>query len=257
MPIKFTYKHVKEHIESLGLKLLSNEYLGIDAKLDILLKCGCSRSTTFYRIKNGHTSCNSCHKKLSNKEVEEGLKKLGLELLSKYNNNREKIKFRCSCGKVHRSTYDSIRRGTRCKECGKNKRRKNFSGPNNPKWNPDREQVKLNKLMSNRYRKLVRRLYEKTGEIKDKSSHELLGYSQEELTKHLESFTCFDSIKDKDWHIDHIFPIKAFLEYGITDADIVNALDNLRPVLASENLGKNDAYDKDEFKKYLVDRRLL
>jgi hypothetical protein len=54
-----------------------------------------------------------------------------------------------------------------------------------------------------------------------------------------------------EWHIDHIFPIKAFIDHGITDLSIINDLDNLRPLSKKENLSKNAKYDKDKFMKWL------
>ncbi len=41
-----------------------------------------------------------------------------------------------------------------------------------------------------------------------------------------------------EWHIDHTKPIKRFLEQGITDVAVINALCNLRPLWAKENLSK-------------------
>jgi hypothetical protein len=35
-------------------------------------------------------------------------------------------------------------------------------------------------------------------------------------------------------HVDHIFPIQAFLDHGILDLKTINALDNLRPMLGPE-----------------------
>lgn len=52
-------------------------------------------------------------------------------------------------------------------------------------------------------------------------------------------------------HIDHIIPVKAFVENGITDPRVVNHLSNLRPMLASENLSKSWKYDIDEFEAYM------
>jgi hypothetical protein len=43
-----------------------------------------------------------------------------------------------------------------------------------------------------------------------------------------------------EWHIDHIMPINHFIKSGITDPAIVNALENLQPLWAYENLSKGD-----------------
>lgn len=74
---------------------------------------------------------------------------------------------------------------------------------------------------------------------------EACGYSFDELTKRIES-----QFKDgmswdnrSEWHIDHIKPIKAFLDEGITDPAIINALDNLQPLWAHENISKGAKYN--------------
>ena len=58
------------------------------------------------------------------------------------------------------------------------------------------------------------------------------------------------------FEVDHVFPVKAFLDYGITDPKIVNALENLRPLPPKENHRKNRYYDKNEFEQYLHDRNI-
>lgn len=42
----------------------------------------------------------------------------------------------------------------------------------------------------------------------------------------------------KDWHIDHIRPIKDFLDNGIDDFDVINHPSNLQPLWAKDNLVK-------------------
>jgi hypothetical protein len=48
----------------------------------------------------------------------------------------------------------------------------------------------------------------------------------------------------KEWHIDHIRPIKSFLDSGITDVEIINHPSNLRPLWAKDNLAKGSSYIK-------------
>jgi len=73
----------------------------------------------------------------------------------------------------------------------------------------------------------------------------LLGYEKENLRSHLE-----EKFKDGmswenygKWHIDHIIPIKHFLDKNINDPKIINALDNLQPLWAEENLTKSSRMD--------------
>lgn len=71
------------------------------------------------------------------------------------------------------------------------------------------------------------------------------GYTQDEFLSHIES-----KFKDgmswsnrSEWHIDHIKPVKAFLDEGITDIKAINALSNLQVLWASENLSKGAKYE--------------
>jgi hypothetical protein len=90
-----------------------------------------------------------------------------------------------------------------------------------------------------------------TGRVKNKKSAKLLGYDYKQLQEHIENHPNWNLVKDGDWHIDHIFPIKSFLDYGISDLKVINDLDNLRPLAAKDNLFKNAKYDKDKFEIYL------
>jgi hypothetical protein len=90
-----------------------------------------------------------------------------------------------------------------------------------------------------------------TGRVKNKRSAEMLGYDYKQLQEHIIGHQSWPTLKDKAWHVDHIFPIKAFIDYGISDLKVINALDNLRPLGAIENMCKNASYDKNEFERYL------
>ena len=59
------------------------------------------------------------------------------------------------------------------------------------------------------------------------------------------------------WSIDHIFPIKAFVEHGITDMSIINSLDNLQPLLLSENISKSDKYCEKDFFTWLKNHNVV
>ena len=73
-----------------------------------------------------------------------------------------------------------------------------------------------------------------------------LGYTYEQLKKHIESqFVEGMSWENRsDWHIDHIKPISVFLKEGIKDPAIINALSNLQPLWAKENLSKGAKWSK-------------
>lgn len=113
-------------------------------------------------------------------------------------------------------------------------------GPNHPLWIEDREQKKINDKIYYACRKLIRR---SISNKKDKTK-DLLGYSHLELKTHLES-TWTEKMNWENygyfgWHIDHIIPVKFFIDSKITDPKIINSLINLRALDYSENFAKHD-----------------
>jgi hypothetical protein len=42
-----------------------------------------------------------------------------------------------------------------------------------------------------------------------------------------------------EWHIDHIKPLSLFAKEGVYDLNIINALSNLQPLWAKDNLEKH------------------
>lgn len=93
-------------------------------------------------------------------------------------------------------------------------------------------------------RKMVSRALGLSGERKYKRTLDYLPYTSEALVAHLEAqFTKGMSWDNHgDWHIDHIKPISAFMASGDSDPATVNALDNLQPLWAVDNLRKGAKY---------------
>lgn len=87
----------------------------------------------------------------------------------------------------------------------------------------------------------MRGMLRRTLENKNDRSSEHLGYTAEELRKHLEKqFTKGMSWGNYgDWHVDHIVPVAEHIKSGQTDPAIINCLTNLRPIWAKENLSKS------------------
>lgn len=79
---------------------------------------------------------------------------------------------------------------------------------------------------------------------KSKRTEDILGYSFHEFREHMELL--FDDWmhwgNHGEWHIDHIKPVSAYVAEGVTDPKTINALANLRPLLARENLSKGSRY---------------
>lgn len=113
-------------------------------------------------------------------------------------------------------------------------------GPNNLNWNPDREEVAKKERARKEAYSLIHNTLKRVRSAKEAKAVELLGYSCIELTEHLEKlFKPGMSWENRRiWHIDHIKPVAQFVREGITDLKIINALDNLQPLFAKENLAK-------------------
>jgi hypothetical protein len=100
---------------------------------------------------------------------------------------------------------------------------------------------------------VMQRMYNKMGTTKTDHSSDVLGYSPDDLLARLQQCSNWDDLKDKDWHLDHIFPIKAFLEHNIRDIKLICCLDNLQPLPGEDNCKKNGSYVKADFEKWLKD----
>jgi hypothetical protein len=73
---------------------------------------------------------------------------------------------------------------------------------------------------------------------KEDKTINLLGYSASELKKHIESLFLEGMSWENygDWHIDHIKMVSTFDKE--TPMNIVNSLDNLRPLWAEDNCSR-------------------
>ena len=126
--------------------------------------------------------------------------------------------------------------------------RDKISGANHYGWWPDREAMKSRRLIYARVGNCVRRIFRICKIKKTSKSEEILGYSRLQLLYHIEKYP--------NWHLDHIFPVTAFLDRGITSAKIINSLDNLQPLSKHDNLTKNNTYNKEEFESWLKARKI-
>lgn len=69
-----------------------------------------------------------------------------------------------------------------------------------------------------------------------------LGYTQIDFKEHITSlFSEGMSWENRsEWHIDHIVPLSWWIKNGVTDVSMINALINLQPLWAIDNLTKGD-----------------
>lgn len=225
-----------------------------------LCKCDCPEANEIIvrnnSLQSGHKKHCGCIKNISKRIDLTGQTFNRLLVLEFFHikNNRMYWLCRCSCPEKTIKIIDgSHMKAGRIKSCGcidkENREKRCFkNGSENPMWNPDREYIKLRKKMSQTCGDLVKRSLKLYGKNKDRLSKEMLGYTKEELTKHL-GITCVEDLKGMN--IDHIFPVKAFCDYGIFDTKIINSLDNLQLLSAEENGSKSDSYDPTLFELYL------
>ncbi|MCK9459681.1 MAG: hypothetical protein M0R80_08585 [Proteobacteria bacterium] len=258
---KLNYEYVKKYFEEQGCVLLEQEYFEAHAHMQYICSCGCQSSITWANFNSGYR-CKSCgHKRsaekyrLSQEYILQYFKDRGCVLLEEYIDANKPMQYICSCGNKDKIRFSKFKQGQRCRTCKYEKIRekmKQRKGTSNPRWNPNREYVQLNKLMHIKFRSMVANILDATDKRKNCKSAELLGYTRLELQEHLMRHPNWDNIRHHKWSIDHIFPIKAFLEHGITDLKIINCLENLRPMLCKENISKSSKYNKEDFRFWLA-----
>ena len=86
----------------------------------------------------------------------------------------------------------------------------------------------------------VRRILQGAGQKKRSRTVDAIGYTHQQLKAHIESLFDKEMTWENygDWHIDHIKPISMFIAEGVTDPAIINALTNLQPLWAVDNMSK-------------------
>ena len=96
--------------------------------------------------------------------------------------------------------------------------------------------------MSNHSRSMIHRIMKSTGRKKVNNTSDIVGYTSKELKEYLESLFTDGMSWDNygEWHVDHIVPVSWWLENGITDPSQINALINLQPLWAEDNLKKSN-----------------
>ncbi len=110
---------------------------------------------------------------------------------------------------------------------------------------------KCRELIPKKIYSALRRCYSMIDEKKINKTYSILGYTPHQLREHIKKHPNWKNVKNTIWHLDHIFPVVAFLEYGIKDFSIICCLDNLQPITGKENCSKNGKYDKQKFENWL------
>lgn len=249
---------IKKEVEARGCIFISNEYKSGRNTIRYICKCGSERKCKLNNFRLSER-CRECFYKdlaLDFEFVKNYFSENGCELLEKeYKNARKKLKYRCSCGKESEICFCSFKNGNRCRECGNKKvsewLSKNWQKESHPRWIKDREAKRINDAFCDKCRFMVKRTLQLFEQAKTSRTEEILGYKFADLKSCIESHKNWNRVKNKDWHIDHIFPLKAFVDYGILDVRLANCLDNLQPMLGHDNISKSAKYDRSSFEDWL------
>ncbi|RDJ35470.1 MAG: hypothetical protein DWQ19_11685 [Crenarchaeota archaeon] len=246
---------VKKYFEKHNCQLL-DVYVKYNIKMNYICSCGRQSKIDWDHFKRGQR-CGFCSskgrvKKYTIEEVHKIFKERGCEFLDKeYKNSDYKHNYKCKCGNLAKiSLHAFVHQNQYCYKCGIEKQK----GPNAYNWITDREEEKDRRLFRKKCYKILEHTYNMVGSKKKDRTHKILGYSPQDLRNHIEKHPNYKDLKNQTWHLDHIFPIYAFLEYGITDPKLINSLDNLQPLSGSENSSKCNKYKKRDFEKWLANK---
>lgn len=100
-------------------------------------------------------------------------------------------------------------------------------------------------VMSCKVRDILRRTLLATNQEKNNATSAMLGYTSEDLRRHLERHMLGGMNWDNygsEWHIDHTVSIAEHIRLGVTDPAIINSLSNLMPMWAEDNMKKSDGF---------------
>jgi hypothetical protein len=251
---RLSYEDVKNYFKLNECILLQDNYIDNNTLMKFQCKCGHISNTRFRTFQKTH-GCVKCgykkthaHTRANYNEIKKFFDKQGCELLEKnYINNRTPMRYRCLCGNESTIMWQNFKKGQRCKKCGID----NVSGSNASNWLMDRELFAINNKFRQRCRSMLHRVLKEINENKTTKTTVMLGYSFEQFKNRIMNHPNWEKVKNKDWSIDHIFPITAFIDYGIKDVKLINSLDNLQPMTKSNNCKKHNKYNRSEFEKWI------
>lgn len=246
-------KEVARYFKQHGCQMLG-EYHNSRTPIEYRCSCGNISKIKFYSFKEGHRCRKCCYEnksqflKMKYADINKAFKSRGCVLLeSTYTDSKTLMKYKCVCGNITQICWGNFQQGQTCVECFKNR----ISGKNSYNWNPDRDVVLFNSSLNSRYGRLLRSSLDAIGKRKRDSGLKLLGYSRQELRNRILLHPFYKEVKNSKWSIDHVFPIKAFIEHGVFDCSLINCLDNLRPLSNSDNCAKQDDYCESDFETWL------
>jgi hypothetical protein len=250
---KHTLEQIKKFIKQEGYSLLSNEYKEAFTMMELMCPQGHIYESRWNNFQQGRR-CPECATLNSGSTLRKDIEELrqafssrGCELLeNEYtSNNKQRLKYKCSCGNITCATWANFQGGHKCKRCGTPR------GANHHNWIKDRKEARLRKEITTKCFSALRSSMKATKQRKFTKSYKILGYTARELQEHIINHSNWPKVKDKKWHLDHILPIKAFCDYGVTDLSVINCLENLRPLTGRENVKKHAKYNTEEFESWI------
>ena len=251
-------EYAKWYFADQGCELL-DEYEHTMKKMRYRCRCGREAEVCWNKFTQRNRRCGFCgsngrKKQHTLEEVKQIFQDNGCVLLeSQYKNNHQLLRYQCTCGKEAFIPFSDFKNGQRCKDCGIIKQ----SGSNHWAWVADRAELRQRRMFRKKCYKALQSTLAATGQTKVGHTSDWIGYGPKELQEHIEAHPNWSKVKNMKWHLDHIFPIQAFLDYKITDARVINALDNLQPITQRENNIKKDRYDKGAFKAWLLTKNIV
>jgi hypothetical protein len=250
---RLSYDDVRQFFIDQGCELLDKEYPNNNVILNYRCKCGNVSRIRFRDFKRGRR-CQDCKGKTSSAKLKTDDEKLfefcsahGCKFVRSWIKcKKTRIEYICKCGNVCEAYWTNFKNFPNCWECGKAKK----SGDKCYMYDPDREAIAFRKKFRKTCGRLLKRALEATGQAKTDHTYKMLGYTPKELQEHIFNHPNFKNC-GSDYHIDHIFPIQAFLNHGVKDLTLINKLCNLQPLPGPENISKADSYDEREFVEWL------
>jgi hypothetical protein len=243
--LKRTTEEVAKYFNEQDCKLLG-EYTGVMVPMEYQCSCGRPSKISWNNFTKGKR-CGWCKGKRVFKytfeEVQEIFREHGCELLdTEYVRHDVPMFYKCKCGDIAKISLAAVmHQKQHCKKCGIEKYRTSRTKPDS----------KDKKKISYKYRKSLKRTLLALKLNKTDYSHKILGYTAKELYEHIISHPNWDSVKESDWQLDHIFPVDAFIKHGITDIKLINGLNNLQPLSKKENRIKSNSYEEKDFSVWL------
>lgn len=264
---KLKYCDVKRFFETRECVLLEKEYVNCQTEMRYLCRCGRESKTTWNRFKHQASLCLDCGREKQSKNVtvpfstikqrvEKSKKYIVLPIERPYTGRRTKFTVQCiECGNRYQMHYDRF-----CEWAGCKHRKDGMNVPcqnSHYRWISDRQLANNMKLFTKKCHSLLRNTLKASKQKKHSGTYQELGYGPSELIEHIKTLPNYNLLKGYKWHIDHIFPIKAFIDHNILDPSIINSLDNLCIRSPKDNCSKGARYDVSEFKKWIQSKGII